>query len=172
MFIQASRSSEAGSALRCTTQTPQPWHPRNGACPALALCTIGPGTAGAHLVEVVQSPRLRRDSQADVDGACACAGEEHSGGRASRTSNPTSRPSLPQYQRASMSRAPIASTRKAKCPTPRAPVTMSSYLGLDPARRCPLHCARVGALSSRCNTAALGADRAGQLRARRYYPGL
>ena len=52
------------------------------------------------------------------------------------------------------------------------PVPMSSHLGLDPARRCRLHCASVGALSSRCDAAALGAGRAGRLRARRYYNSL
>ena len=61
---------------------------------------------------------------------------------------------------------------KAKCPTPRGPYTMSSHLGLDPARRCRPRGAPVGALSSRCHAAALGADRAGQLRARRYYIGV
>ena len=50
-----------------------------------------------------------------------------------------------------------------------APGTMSSHLGLYPARRCRPRGAPVGALSSRCDAAALGADRAGQLRPRRYY---
>ena len=46
---------------------------------------------------------------------------------------------------------------------------MSSHLGLDPARRCRLHCAHVGALSSRCDAAALAAGWAGWFRPRRYF---
>ena len=52
---------------------------------------------------------------------------------------------------------------------PYGPITMSSHLGLDPARRCRLHCASGGALSACCDAAVLGAGRAGRLRGRRYY---
>ena len=52
---------------------------------------------------------------------------------------------------------------------PRASVPMPSHSTLHCARRCRLLGARVGALSSRCDAAASGAQRAGLLRARRGY---
>ena len=62
--------------------------------------------------------------------------------------------------------------RTGQKPDPVRPVSMSSHLGLDPARRCRPHCAHVGALSSRCDAAALGADQARLRRARRDYFGV
>jgi len=61
---------------------------------------------------------------------------------------------------------------RAVCPCPCASVPMSSHIPLQCARAGLLLGASVGALSSRCDTAARDADRAGLLRARRYYLGV
>ena len=61
---------------------------------------------------------------------------------------------------------------RALCPTPRALPAMPSHSTLHPRPGVGSLGAHVGPLSSPCDAAARGADRAGQLRARRYFLGL
>ena len=90
-----------------------------------------------------------------VRGRCKCGGSRCSRNRPSEGAEP------PRSRPNPITTHPRAITQRL--------VEHAPHCLLQCARRCRPRGAPVGALSSRCDAAALGADRAGQLRPRRYY---